>query len=140
MSSAPVLELPDFTKPFTIETDASEYGMGAFVITRSKPYCVLKQSTGEEEFGLVSVRERAHGHTHGYFKMETLLATQALCHQDRSPKSKLLEQRLTQPLQFKALTKFIGLEYVIEYKKGAANWTRTILPRVDGEEFEPMKS
>ena len=29
---------------------------------------------------------------------------------------------------------------MIEYKKGAANWTRTILPRVDGEEFEPMKS
>lgn len=29
---------------------------------------------------------------------------------------------------------------MIEYKKGAANGTRTILPRVDGEEFEPMKS
>jgi transposase InsO family protein len=29
MTSAPVLKFPDFTKPFTIRTDASDYGIGA---------------------------------------------------------------------------------------------------------------
>ncbi|GMI70192.1 hypothetical protein HRI_000688500 [Hibiscus trionum] len=37
MSSAPVLALPDFSAEFTIETDASEVGMGAMLIQKRNP-------------------------------------------------------------------------------------------------------
>jgi hypothetical protein len=32
ISSSPVLSLPDLTQPFEIQTDASNYAMGAFLL------------------------------------------------------------------------------------------------------------
>jgi hypothetical protein len=39
------------------------------------------------------------------------------------------EQRLTTPWQHKALTKLLGLQYTIEYKRGAANQAVDVLSR-----------
>jgi RNase H-like domain found in reverse transcriptase len=37
MTNAPVLTLPDFTQPFTIETDACQYGIGAIWCNTTNP-------------------------------------------------------------------------------------------------------
>ena len=56
----------------------------------------------------------------------------------------LLEQRLTHPLQHKWLTKLLGLDYAIQYKKGSNNGVEDVLPRKklsDKEEsFEMTRS
>jgi hypothetical protein len=39
ISTTPVLALPDLQQPFEIETDASDYAMGAVLIQRRKPIC-----------------------------------------------------------------------------------------------------
>jgi len=39
ISTAPVLALPDLQRPFEIETDASDYAMGAVLMQHRKPMC-----------------------------------------------------------------------------------------------------
>jgi hypothetical protein len=39
ISSAPVLSLPNLRQPFEIQTDASNYAMGAALLQHGKPIC-----------------------------------------------------------------------------------------------------
>jgi hypothetical protein len=43
--TTPVLRLPNFAKPFLVETDASDRGVGASVDARGPPHSILKQGT-----------------------------------------------------------------------------------------------
>jgi RNase H-like domain found in reverse transcriptase len=57
MTSAPVLALPDFTKQFTVETDACQDGIGVELMQDRKPIVFLSQKLDIKNQGL-SVYEK----------------------------------------------------------------------------------
>jgi hypothetical protein len=50
--STPVLQLPNFTKPFVIETDASEKGVGAILQQEGHPLAYVSKALSHKSQGL----------------------------------------------------------------------------------------
>lgn len=130
MCSAPVLAMPDFSLPFILETDASDKGLGAVLMQGKRPIAYLSKALGiknqglstyEKEFMalLTAVQKWRHYLQGGPFIIKT----------DHMSLKHLLEQRLTHTLQHKGLCKLLGLDYIVQYKKGALNLAADALSR-----------
>jgi Reverse transcriptase (RNA-dependent DNA polymerase)/RNase H-like domain found in reverse transcriptase/Retroviral aspartyl protease len=122
MCKAPVLALPDFSKEFVLETDASDKGVGAVLMQGRRPIAYLSKALGIKNQSLSTYEKEL---------MTLLIAVQKWRHYlqanpfviktDHISLKQLLEQRLTHTLQHKGMCKLLGLDYVIQYKKGIEN-------------------
>jgi len=52
LCKSPVLALPNFAKPFTIETDASDVGVGAVLMQDGHPLAYFSKALGPKSRGL----------------------------------------------------------------------------------------
>lgn len=59
LCQAPVLTLPNFQKPFCIETDASDLGIGAVTMQEGHPIAYLSKALGPKSCGL-SIYEKEY--------------------------------------------------------------------------------
>jgi hypothetical protein len=130
LSTAPVLALLDFAKPFHVETDACGKGIGAVLMQDGHPLAFISKalsprnqglSTYEKEYLaiLVAVDQWRH----------YLLQGQFYIHTDQRSLIHLNEQRLHTPWQQKVFSKLLGLQYSIVYKKGSDNRVADALSR-----------
>lgn len=127
----PVLALPDFTLPFTVETDACDTGIGAVLMQQGHPIAFLSRALGlnnsklsvyEEEFLAVMMaidRWRPYLQR-GEFTILT----------DHKSLCTLGEQHLGSELQRKAMAKLGGLQFKFKYRRGAENTAADSLSRV----------
>jgi hypothetical protein len=112
--TAPVLALPNFARPFVVETDASDRGIGAVLMQDQHPLAYLSRALGPKLRGLSTYEKEtlaillAVDRWRPYLRQSPFVIRtdqRALAHLD--------EQRLTTPWQHKALTKLLGLQYSI---------------------------
>jgi transposase InsO family protein len=128
--TAPVLALPDYSRPFCIETDASSIGIGAVLTQDGHPLAYISRALGPKSKGL-STYEKEY--------MAVILAVQQwrqylqfaefTIYTDQQSLVQLTDQRLHTPWQQKLFTKLLGLQYRIVYKSGSSNGAADALSR-----------
>lgn len=128
--TASVLVLPDFTKPFTIDTDASNIGIGAILSQNGHPMAFLSKAVGPKAQALSTYEKEC---------LAVILAVtkwkQYLQHKEFSIATghksliHLTKQKLHEGLQRKAFIKLLGLQYKIVYKKVPDNKVADALSR-----------
>lgn len=123
--------MPDFTKPFTIETDASAKGIGAILHQEGHPIAYISRALGPKNQGLATYEKEclailmAVDHWRFYLQHAPFVIKI-----DQKSLENLTDQRLSTPWQLKAYIKLLGLNYKIMYKKGIENTAADALSRL----------
>lgn len=128
MINTPVLQLPDFSEPFILETEASYGGIGAVLMHDKHPIAYLSKALGPKSMGL-SIYEKEF--------LAIILVVQKyraylicgtfIVRTDQKSLKYLLEQKIYTPLQHKYMTKLKGYTNTIEYKKGNENMAANVV-------------
>nr|XP_027071740.1 uncharacterized protein LOC113696535 [Coffea arabica] len=130
MTTAPVLSMPDFEILFVIETDARGLGIGAVSMQHGHPIAFLGKALSSQNLGLFVYEKELFALVLAVTKWKHyLVGHHFVIKTDHQALKHLLEQKLTHPLQHKWLTKLLGLDYEIQYKKGADNGVADALSR-----------
>lgn len=131
MSTAPVLALPDYSIPFTVETDASALGVGAVLMQKGKPLAFLSKGLSGKHLHLSTYEKELLAIVLATKKWYTYLqGNHFIIKTDHQSLKYLLEQKLSTLLQQKWLAKLMGLDYEILYKKGVENKVADALSRL----------
>jgi len=135
------LTLPNFSQPFVIECDASGLGIGAVLMQERRPIAYLSEalkgkamhmSTYEKElFALLTAIQKWRPY---------LLGQSFVVRIDQQSLKFLLEQKVGTHFQQKWLTKLLGYDFIVEYKKGVYNWVADALSRKDEWDTEMVLS
>jgi hypothetical protein len=122
MCKAPVLTTPDFTKAFIVECDALGNGIGVVLMQEGRPLAfeirpleekdLHKPICEKEMMEILHALKKWHPYLIGrHFKVKT----------DHDSLKYFLEQRLSSKEQQKWVTKILGYDVEIIYKKGKKN-------------------
>lgn len=118
--SAPVLALPNFSKPFCIETDACHNGVGAILLQDGHPLAFISKPLGPKTQVLSTYEKECLAILLAMEQWRTyLLHQEFVISTDQKSLIHLNDQRLNTAWQQKVFTKLLGLQYI--YKKGTDN-------------------
>jgi hypothetical protein len=132
MSIAPVLALPDFSLPFTLETDASGFGIGAILMQSGRSIAYYSQALGPKASTQSTYHKEALAILQSLKKWRHyILGSHLIIKIDQQSLKFMMSHRLTKGIQHKLLMKLLEYNYSIEYKKGKENKVADALSRKD---------
>jgi hypothetical protein len=130
MSQPPLLALPDFKLPFTLETDACHSGIGAVLMQQARPLAYFSKSLGPKnadksvyEKEAMAILEALKKWRHYFLGNKLIIKT------DQSSLKYLASQKLLEGIQHKLMLKLLEFDFSIQYKKGCENRAADALSR-----------
>ncbi|GAB2285968.1 hypothetical protein Dimus_039739 [Dionaea muscipula] len=136
MCEAPVLALPDFTKTFVLECDASGCGIGAVLMQNRRPIDYFSKALCAHNQGLLTYEKEFLAVLSAVQKWRHYLMGQPFVIKTNHESLKYpLEQKLSSCAQVKGMSKLLGFEYTIQYKKGSENIATDALSRRFSTEY-----
>ena len=131
MLSPQVLALPDFSKPFVIESDASGHGIGPVLQQEGRPITFTSKALCPRNQTLSAYEREMLAIIHVVQKWQSyLVGNHFVILTDHHSLKYFLDGRAHTPFQQKWVTKLLGFDYEIQYKKGCDNQVADALSRV----------
>ena len=134
LSSAPVLQLPDWDKSFIVDCDASGSGFGAVLYQGggalaffSRPFAARHHKLAAYERELIGLVQAVR-HWRPY-----LWSRQFIVRIDHYALKFLLDQRLSTVPQHQWVSKLFGYDFTIEYRPGTLNIVADVLSQREGD-------
>uniref|UniRef100_A0A2N9HQY9 RNA-directed DNA polymerase n=1 Tax=Fagus sylvatica TaxID=28930 RepID=A0A2N9HQY9_FAGSY len=129
-SQPPCLALPDFSKTFVVECDASGYGIGAVLMQEGRPLAFYSQALKGKALFLSTYEKELMALVLSVKKWRPYLFGQNfVIKTDQQSLKHLLEQRIGTPMQQKWISKLLGYHFVVEFKRGKENLVADALSR-----------
>ena len=136
MTEAPVLSMPDFDLPFELETDASNYAIGAVLLQQNHPIAFFSKKLSTQMCSASTYVGELFAIIEAVAKWRHyLLGRQFIIKTNHRSLKHLMDHVIQTPKQHHYLSKLLGFNYTIVYKPGRDNVVADALSRVVGEQF-----
>jgi len=130
VTTPPVLRLPDFSLPFTIECDACGKGLGAVLMQQGRPIAFISRALKGQALLLSTYEKELLSLVTAVQKWcPYLLGRPFIVKTDQQSLKFLLEQRIGTPSQQRWMSKLLGYDFINEYKRGKENRVADTLSR-----------
>ena len=130
VAELPILTVLDFSKTFTIETDASNKGLGAILMQEGRPVAFLSQTLSDRaqtksvyERELMAIVMAVQKWRHYLLGRHFIILT------DQKSLKFLTKQRVMGEEYFRWTSKLMGLDFEIQYRPGKENGVADALSR-----------
>ncbi|WVZ49483.1 hypothetical protein U9M48_000841 [Paspalum notatum var. saurae] len=134
LTTGPVLQMPDFDMPFTVDCDASGVGFGAVLHQGTgplaffcRPFAARHLKLAAYEWELIDLVQAVR-HWHPYLWGRTFVLRT-----DHYNLKYLLDQRVSTVPQHQWISKLFGFDFTVEYRLGRLNTVVDALSRRDAE-------
>jgi len=130
MTTTLTLAMPNFNDSFTIETDASDEGIGVVLSQQGKPVAFMSRALGVTKlsWSIYAKEMLAIIEAIRLWRLY-LLGKKFFIQTDHCSLKYLLEQRIVTPEQQKWVAKLLGYDYEILYRPGCENSAANALSR-----------
>jgi hypothetical protein len=135
VTTAPVLAMPDFSKEFVVECDASSHGFGAVLIQEGHPIAFFSRPVAPRHRALAAYERELIGLVQAVRHWRPYLwGRRFSVKTDHYSLKYLLDQRLATIPQHHWVGKLLGFDFTVDYKPGAANKVADALSRRDTDD------